>query len=82
MLRTLRRNGQEHIDALPSLSMITDKENIVLNYLDRNSVDIDDLHKNNKFVRQDSYCFGSSTNGTILSYKIWVIFRKSKRRSN
>ena len=41
-----REMGQQHIDALHLLlSMITDKENIVLNYLDRNSVDIDDLHR-------------------------------------
>lgn len=41
-----REMGQQHIDALHLLlSIITDKENIVLNYLDRNSVDIDDLHR-------------------------------------
>jgi len=41
-----REMGQQHIDALHLLlSIIADKENIVLNYLDKMNVDIDDLHR-------------------------------------
>ncbi len=41
-----REMGQQQIDALHLLlSIITDKENIVLTYLDKNNVDIDDLYK-------------------------------------
>ncbi|MFA5755432.1 MAG: AAA family ATPase, partial [Candidatus Paceibacterota bacterium] len=41
-----REMGQQHIDALHLLlSIIGDKDNIVLSYLDKINIDIDDLHK-------------------------------------